>query len=148
MIVETIKGDLAEIYKRGGVIAHGCNCHHTMGGLAGFLSCQFPEIGDADEESQYGNPLKLGTWTKAYNEAGGQCFNLYTQFHPGADLRYGALLDCFMNLNKLAVVRSPLENYKLHIPLIGAGLGGGDWNIISDLIHKYTPNLDITVVTL
>ncbi|QPI14010.1 macro domain protein [Serratia phage 4S] len=148
MIIATIKGDLADIYERGGSIAHGCNCHHTMGGLAGFLSRKFPEILEADEESQYGNPLKLGTWTKAYGKNGGECFNLYTQFHPGADLRYGALLDCFMNLNKLYAVRNPLENKAIYIPMIGAGLGGGDWDTIYRLIHGHTPQLDITLVTL
>ena len=144
MIVKTIKGDLKEIYSRGGMIAHGCNCHHTMGGLAGFLSRKFDEILDADLETQYGNALKLGTYSIARGTNGGVCFNMYTQFHPGADLRYGALLDCFMNLDKVHETRAIRPD--LYIPKIGAGLGGGNWDIIASLIHGYTPNTNIIVV--
>lgn len=39
MIVNYIKGDIVALFLEGNIIAHGCNCFHTMGsGVAGQLA--------------------------------------------------------------------------------------------------------------
>jgi O-acetyl-ADP-ribose deacetylase (regulator of RNase III) len=46
-------------------------------------------------------------------------------------VNYGALAVC---LNQLAQFRSSYEQ-SIHMPRIGAGLGGGDWDIVEELIE-------------
>jgi len=45
-------------------------------------------------------------------------------------IRYGALTDALRKINKMAVE----QNATLHMPRIGAGLAGGDWLVIEQII--------------
>lgn len=75
--------------------------------------------------------------------------NAYTQQFYGTHRRqveYGALRSCFKEL----AVRVQGWNPKLRIayPKIGAGLGGGDWDIIAPIIDEELAGLDHTLVVL
>ena len=35
---------------------------------------------------------------------------------------------------------------KIGLPLIGAGLAGGDWNVIEKIIEKELKDMDVTIV--
>lgn len=147
MIKKYIKGDIIEIFRKGNDIAHGCNCFCTMGaGIALSLANNFPQIRGADnfEDSYFDNERdKLGNFSIAtHNNDKNACYNLYTQYRGGANLDYGALLNCFINLNK---ARKDIDR-PLYIPRIGAGIAGGDWKIIEKLINLATPSIDIIVV--
>lgn len=151
MIVNTVQGDLIKLFEDGefDLIAHGCNCYHTMGsGVAGQLVKKYPNVLTIDRiRTAYGDPMKLGNFTmfKPEKDANRYIFNLYTQFDYGTDSRkveYAAVRDCFIKLDRsYSFMRKPLA-----IPMIGAGLAGGDWNLISTIINKSTPNLDVVVV--
>ncbi|AFU64057.1 hypothetical protein ACQ31_gp174 [Salmonella phage STML-198] len=69
---------------------------------------------------------------------------LYTQYLPGNNLDYSALLYAFQGLNRWA--SKCLENPTVYIPRIGAGIAGGDWNKIKLIIDMFTPDIDIIVV--
>lgn len=47
-------------------------------------------------------------------------------------IRYDALKKCLMKVAKLA----KSTNASVHMPMIGAGLAGGDWSIIEGIINK------------
>lgn len=147
MIMSYVSGDLVRIFEAGNNIAHGCNCHHNMGGgVAGQLASEFPYIPKVDKETAYASEAKLGTFSTAvmpgsYNQI---CFNLYTQFHPGADLRYGALVNSLIALNKWG--ENKIVPPLIYMPRIGCGIAGGDWEKVSALIDMFTPNLHIVIV--
>ncbi len=147
MIREYVKGNIVELFRSGNDIAHGCNCFCVMGaGVAGQLRSQFPQVAEADDlEDDYFTDKrhKLGGFSIADHDNGvNVCYNVYSQYKPGPSIDYGALLNCFMNLNK---VRKDIPR-SLYIPRIGAGIAGGDWNIIEKLINIATPNINIVVV--
>lgn len=148
MITGYIKGNIVELFmKHECDIAHGCNCFTTMGaGVAGQLAKAYPPILDIDidEDRYYDNNLaKLGTHTRAIHKKGtAYCYNLYTQYAPGPNVDYGAIFNAFHELNSGRIV----YNRPLYIPKIGAGIAGGDWELIEKLINLATPDIDIMVV--
>jgi O-acetyl-ADP-ribose deacetylase (regulator of RNase III) len=62
--------------------------------------------------------------------------NAITQEHFGRDgkkyVSYQAIGDAFAEIASVSYD----NGYHVHFPTIGAGLGGGDWGIISDIIRS------------
>ena len=58
-------------------------------------------------------------------------------------IRYDALIKCLVQLNNYLVS----NNDTLHCPKFGAGIAGGDWEIIERLINKYI-TVDVFVYEL
>ena len=78
-------GCLIEGFKAGEVraIAHQANCFNTMGsGVAKALREAFPEIYEADCQTEKGSRDKLGSLSWTFNEHG-MMFNLYGQYKYG-----------------------------------------------------------------
>ncbi len=145
MITSERIGDLLEFAINGNfdVIIHGCNCFCSMGaGIARSIAERFPEAYIADQRTIIGDRSKLGTYTSVtINNL--KIINAYTQYDCGGPkpIDYNAVETVFTKLNyDLAPA------LKIGIPLIGAGLAGGDWNTIQSIINRVTPNLNITVV--
>ncbi|ARB05898.1 hypothetical protein fHeYen901_125 [Yersinia phage fHe-Yen9-01] len=146
MIIKEIDGDIVQLFREGNKIAHGCNCFHKMGaGVAGQLAKAFPSILKVDKlHWAKGERDKLGNYSSYYQADAGYCFNLYTQYEPGPNVDYGAIVNAFSKLNGMYATTYTIP--EIYIPKIGAGIAKGDWNIISKLIDAVTPNLDIIVV--
>lgn len=137
-----VEGNLIELAKKGNfdIIVHGCNIFHTMGsGIAAQLRKEFPEVYKADVlNSPYGDPLKLGCFTQTlvepYRFNQFAVVNLYTQGSfgsTGVHVDYDAIRRGFMG------IRCTYGPYKkFGIPQIGAGLGGGDWKVIEEIIDS------------
>lgn len=166
MIIKTIKGDLIKLARQGNfdAIIHGCNCFNTMGkGIAFNIKRYFPEAYEADKKTIRGDESKLGTYStakikgtdktnntaeannidKANNTAEDLIvINAYTQYHfvGSTPIDYKAVEKVFVKINK------DFKNYRIGIPKIGAGLAGGDWQKISKIIDKATPDLKIILV--
>lgn len=127
--------------------AHGCNCHDAMhSGIAWEFQRAIPEVRAADREMyqhHIENDLSLMKMLGSYStaEVGTiKVFNLYTQFYPGKDCRYDAIRSAFEEIDKREDIISLL------IPRLGAGVAGGDWNLIEQIINESTPNTHIIVV--
>jgi len=143
--MKEIKGDLIELAKQGkfDVIVHGCNCFNTMGsGIAPQIKNAFPEAWEVDQKTSYGDYNKLGTFSKA-KHGDLTIVNAYTQYRYGRDkihLSYDALRQC------LKGIKSEYKGKRIGLPLIGAGLGGGDWKLIKSMIDDELEGMDITIV--
>jgi O-acetyl-ADP-ribose deacetylase (regulator of RNase III) len=129
-----------------GIIVHGCNSHGVMGsGLAAQIKAKYPRC-----FSQYKdycerwrtekNPAKsiLGNVVVYQHSADIIIMNAITQEDFGRSgkryVDYQAISNSFANILRIAS-----EIYKYHIvnyPLIGAGLGGGEWSIISEILNS------------
>lgn len=147
------KGDLIALAKEGqfDVIAHGCNCFCTMKrGIApqmaeAFGCDKFPmenlatsgdinKLGQIDCMSRYLSlvPQKLLT-----------IVNCYTQYHWGTETKpfdYIAFTLCMRKMNRL------FKQQSIGLPQIGAGLAGGNWNLISPIIEAELSDCKVTVV--
>jgi len=149
--MRTISGDLIALAKVGrfDVIAHGCNCFHTMGGgLAAQVRRHFPEAYEADLATPYGDRDKLGTCSSAVVERAGVRFtivNAYTQFHSsmggGVDVDYDAVRTA------MGWIKSRHAGARIGLPQIGAGLAGGDWARIEGIVGDVLGGEDVTIVT-
>ena len=139
MIVKTVQGNLLDLALVGkfDVVVHGCNCQCRMGkGIALSIKNQFPEAYRADLATMPGDRNKLGSFSCAEIVRGIQQFtivNAYTQFHwqgTGVIADYEAIRLVF------GEIRSRFTRCRIGYPKIGAGLAGGDWDIISGIIRE------------
>lgn len=127
------------------LIVHGCNCFNNMGaGIAVPIKHNFPDAYLADRATKYGSKEKLGKFTIGRHK---EMFviNAYTQYEYGSgkmNADYDAIREVFKLLNIM------FRKQKVGIPLIGAGLAGGDWDVIEKIIEESSPDLDIEVVVL
>ena len=143
MILETIKGDIFHPFEDGiyAALVHGCNCFHTMGGgIARSVRLLYPEAYDSDLQTVKGDVTKLGSYSE-FDTGHGIIINGYTQFmYGGIDRKhvdYDAIRSVFKQLN------TRFKDQIICIPMIGAGLAGGDWEVISSIINEETPDVAV-----
>jgi O-acetyl-ADP-ribose deacetylase (regulator of RNase III) len=147
--MKIVNGDLIKLAMEGkfDVIIHGCNCFCAMGaGIARSIKTQFPEAFQADLATEKGDRSKLGDFSQATFVRNGHditVINAYTQFHysgKGVLADYDAIRSVFKKL------KSQFSGKRFGFPLIGAGLAGGDWQIISEIIDQALQGEDFTLV--
>ena len=128
------------------VIVHGCNCQNVMGlGVANLIKIYYPAAWDIDVEvSKKNKPKdKLGriSWVIIGNLT---VVNAYTQLNYGRyhkQVDYKAIRSCFKS-----IAEKCNPKHRIGYPAIGAGLGGGDWDVIKEIIDEELEGLDHTVV--
>lgn len=161
-----IKGDLIELALQGkfDVITHGVNCFCNMrSGIAVPMSRHFDVHEFSQELRGKGDYNKLGTieYEPRYvDTSNGSVYrtedrgkelwvvNSYTQYSPGRHvhgpdnipLDYEALRMCF---RKIAFT---FKGKHLGIPMIGAGLALGEWDIIEKIIDEECQGMTVTCV--
>lgn len=147
--MKVTQGDLIKKAKEGefDLIVHGCNCFCTMGGgIAKGIKKAFPEAFDADQATPEGSKEKLGTCSFAKIEREGidlTVVNAYTQFDyrgMGVKVDYDAVRSC------MKWIKENFKGKRIGLPKIGAGLAGGDWERISQIIDKELAGEDVTLV--
>ena len=150
-MIEYKRGDLLEVTS--GMIAHGCNYQGVMGsGVAKLVRRKYPEV--YDKYSRYVQVLKsngivpLGFVHEVKVSDDLRVANCFTQEYYGTDKRqvsYDAIANCFSIMSANESVRNEHgRSYNLNIPLIGAGLAGGDWDVIKEIIKSEYKH-DVTV---
>jgi len=165
-MIKYIDGDLIKLAQRGkfDVIAHGCNCFCTMG--AG-IAPQMAKAFGCDDESKYhlestslpdlrGDMTKLGNiesyaWF-VFDEEGNrrrlEVVNAYTQYRYGRNhedgdknpVDYAAIEMCMKKINYR------FKGKHIGLPKIGAGLAGGDWDLIEAIIGRELKDMTVTIV--
>jgi len=147
--MRTIHGDLLQLALDGrfDVIVHGCNCQCQMGkGIALSIKQRFPEAYAADCATQKGDPTKLGTISIADIRRGTRAFHIvngYTQFHWRGE---GVKADYTAIRMVMKAVKDKFAGKSIGYPKIGAGLAGGDWEIIASIIEEELSDEDHTFV--
>lgn len=166
--MKTVQGNLIELAKQGhfDVIGHGCNCMSTMGaGLAPQMANAFGcdrfeleligkdinKLGCIDYQTFVLGKTAIWNLTDAENnnnEPELHVVNMYTQYSYGRNHKDGVLVPfdyeaftiCLRKMNQI------FRGKRIGLPKIGAGLAGGDWNIISEIIFKELNSCNVTIV--
>lgn len=142
-MIKYITGDLLEANQK--VIVHGCNSMGIMGsGVARVIREKWPEVFEAYHLHFKTFGLKLGEILPVTTHDGKVIVNAITQQNFGRSgqqyCSYAAIETCFSQINVKAIDWDVRE---IALPKIGAGLGGGSWTIIENIILKtaktYTP---------
>lgn len=133
-----------------GLIVHGVNHQGVMGsGVAQQLKLKYPEIySEYLKWFQMGNP-KMGDIQYVMANPSLVVVNAITQQYYGRDssIRYASYDAIDIVFNQIAQDWPPSTS--INFPLIGAGLGGGKWAIISGIIDHHLQNFDdVTCWTL
>lgn len=144
MKIEYIKGDLFSTKVT--TIVHGCNAQGVMGsGVARIIREKYPKAYDRyRKQYEQFNNLVLGHVIAvpcgdriADPENFKIIVNAITQEYFGADgkryVSYDAVAESFEKINRFSEVYGITE---VALPQIGAGLGGGDWNVIEKIIES------------
>jgi len=122
-------------------------------GVAKAIRSKWPEAYEA--YMKMGSEMKLGglSWaTIACQDTGLQktIFNAITQEFYGRDgkqyVSYEAVKDCMERVNFLAAQHNFIPHVAM--PKIGAGLGGGDWEIIAKIIEEASAHFQPVVYEL
>ncbi|MFW6226065.1 MAG: macro domain-containing protein [bacterium] len=149
--MKEIKGDLIKLARQGNfdMIVHGCNCFCRMGsGIAKQVAVEIPDAVRADKLTKPGDINKLGNYTTGVifdyeNNPISIIYNCYTQYgHNPKDkpFIYEALTLCLRKINHTN------KGKTIGLPLIGAGLAGGKWDIIKEIIRTELKDMDVTIV--
>ncbi len=151
MNYKEINGDLIQLAQQGefDVIVHGCNCFCSMkSGIA-------PQMAEAFGCDKY--PLEDLKFQGFINRLGAIDFkeingltivNAYTQYFnrtlnpdkQAINLDYEALTLCLRKINHVFAGKF------IGLPQIGAGLAGGDWNLIKKIIKKELKDCNVIIV--
>jgi O-acetyl-ADP-ribose deacetylase (regulator of RNase III) len=123
-----------------GILIHGCNAQGVMGsGIASGMRVQYPACYEA-----YVDFIEFNR-RKSVASLGKVCFyqddkltvaNAITQEHFGKDKRQYVSYSAIQSVFKQVAAEAEQTDQVINYPLIGAGLGGGDWSIISTIIDN------------
>jgi len=146
--MKVIKGDLLKLAEEGmfDAIIHGCNCLCNMGsGIAKTIKKLYPQAYAADCETIKGDKNKLGGYTYSLVGENKQItlINAYTQYaysRDKVDVDYEAVRKVFEK------IKQDFSGKRIGYPLIGAGLAGGDWEVIEAIINEELVGEDHTLV--
>ena len=156
--MKEVRGNLIELFKEGrfDFIMHGCNCFSVMGaGMARQIKDEFPQAFRADYKYEVDAPIdKLGMFSEVSFYGYGTIINAYTQYLPGSNFEYSALESCLHYLKMNCKDRQYRKEHnlkrrqkaKLGLPLIGCGIGRGDFKVVRKILEKFSFDFDITIV--
>lgn len=151
-------GDLLNADER--FICHGCNAQGKMGsGVAKLIRAKYPHAYEVYMNVYARSGLQLGTTSWAKGEPH-TVINAITQDRYGNDGKryadYDAIRKAMAQINATARMTQTVDGagqsmgrvIAVAMPLIGAGLAGGDWSIISEIIEQESTHFQPVVYTL
>jgi O-acetyl-ADP-ribose deacetylase (regulator of RNase III) len=156
MKIEYRNGDLFSTKIQ--TIVHGCNAQGVMGsGVAKIIRDEYPRAYDRyRNEYERESRLKLGSIITVpcrdhtNPDIARVIINAITQEFYGGDpsrryVSYDAVSDAMKMVDRLYDVYGITT---IAMPKIGAGLGGGDWNVIASIIESELTNITPVVYTI
>lgn len=163
-----IEGNLITLAKEGkfDVITHGCNCLSKMGAgiapqIAKVFGCDkftmeklgesIEKLGNIDYETFVLGKNSIWSLSIAKNNNNEPeliVVNSYTQYKYGANHSDGALRPIDYEALTLCMrkINHQFKGKRIGLPKIGAGLAGGDWKIIKEIIKTELRDCIVTVV--
>ena len=161
MKIKEVKGDIITLLKERkiDVLIHRCNCMGLMGkGLAKQIKETFPEAYKIVKKGNYPGTINAVLIEDSF------IVNAFTQINIGKASKKYTSLSPINNFeeeledtqeNRYLFIRESLKKQKKHfshlkigIPMIGAGLAGGNWEIIKKIIEEELIECDVTIVYL
>ena len=138
MINGLLKGDI--LTAPSGIVVQGCNAQGVMGsGLALQIKTLFPDVFKEYKSKHESSGLLLGDVVICPPKPPRNIWiaNAITQEFYGRNpnvryVDYDAVRTSFSVIADLA----RRENLEVHYPQIGAGLGNGDWGVLSKIIEE------------
>lgn len=142
--MKIVGGNLFDIVKSGDVIAHGCNCYNIQdAGIAASMNKIYgtnnPKLFPLEHRAFRGDINKLGNIEYKVID-GITVINAYTQFPPGRNAEYPALIMCLRKIDTLFKGRNVV------LPLIGCGIGGLEESKVIAMMERYLLNVNLTIV--
>lgn len=139
MTYKTIKGDL--LGESFGILVHGVNCRGRMGaGIGLTIAKRYPQVYKSYiafcDRLRYRHDFLLGQvdFVKITDDL--IIANAFTQHDYGREsiryVSYDAVDSCFSKIGAYAASK----NLPVMFPKIGAGLAGGNWDVISAIIES------------
>ena len=149
MKIEYRKGNLFETNIEH--IVHGCNAQGVMGsGVARIVRDDYTDAYEFYKAQHAEHGLKLGD-VQFVQASGKTIVNAITQHlfgkpaEPTRFVDYDAVADCMKTVNQVL----KLSGYtQVAMPMIGAGLGGGDWSVIEKIIEEHLTDVQPVVYVL
>ncbi|MEG1311737.1 MAG: macro domain-containing protein [Romboutsia sp.] len=145
------QGDIFADSKNWDAFIHGCNCFTTMGGgIARIVKQEFPEAYKTDLKTLSGDRSKVGTFTSVHTK-NKWIINAYTQYHFAAKGQDVFEYEGFRKILKsvVTIIKSNYKtDYTLAMPKIGAGLAGGNWDDIYDIIVEECKDINVIIYSL
>lgn len=139
------------------IIAHQTNCQGVFGsGFARAIAVNFPHVEAFDQnivkalrEVEKTPAGETYVTHAAKNPQTGHILyvaNMYGQVSPGPNTDYVLLRSAIKQLREY-LVRSkyPLHRVKIGLPMVGCGVGGGDWDVVSRMLSEEWYDLNFTV---
>jgi len=146
MKLSYVKGDLLSTDIKH--IVHGCNNRGVMGsGVAKAIRSKYPSaFTDYQDYFLDGKKPELGSLIFSFQDDDKVIINAITQQNYGRDpstvyVSYWAVADAFRRIEIRGLG-------KIALPMIGAGLANGDWNVISAIISNTLVKTQATVYIL
>lgn len=139
--LEYLHGDLLSSGEK--YIMHGCNNQGLMeSGIAAQIVRKWPSVFKEYRGHYERDGLKLGSF-HIVRVIPNELFviNAITQTQGGVPLSYDALSKIFQDLNTVNLGKDRV----LAIPQIGAGVAGGKWPIIEQIILAYAQTYSVRV---
>lgn len=132
MKIEYVKGDIFKTEHK--YILHGCNAQGVMGaGIAKAIKDTYPYAFTEYSSIHKERGLALGE-TQFVRCRDKTVINaIIQQYYGRSKVRYVSY-DAVSIV--MATVEETLYGETIAMPMIGAGLGGGDWNVISSIIES------------
>lgn len=139
--MKTLYGNLIDLAELGefDVIIHGANCQCVMGGgIAAEIKNRYPLAFEADLKTRKGDITKLGKYSYANvisnldNNIKFTIINAYTQYKywgTKPHVNYRSIKEV------MQLIKKDFCGKKIGYPLIGAGLAGGNWELIKNIIE-------------
>jgi O-acetyl-ADP-ribose deacetylase (regulator of RNase III) len=116
-------------------ICHGCNSHGVMGsGVAAAIRSKYPQAYRDYSDVYNSRGLELGDAIFSIQDDGKIIVNAITQKDFGRNsntvyVSYWAIAEVFRKIEGIGIK-------EIALPMIGAGLANGDWNVISAIIEN------------
>lgn len=154
-MISYVKGNVLD--SGADVIAHGVNCSGGFAsGVAGQIAKRWPTVQHRYRKEFHTNGWHLGkvqsvTMIGQNSPCSFFVFNCGTQQFYGPMAKHGVVYVDYPAIEKcMRQVYEFCEDNDLTcaIPKIGAGLAGGDWNVIEKIINEIFHDREILVYTL
>lgn len=149
------------LFEKKGILVHCANAQGVMGaGIALQIRRMYPVV-----YSDYVEHLKKFNGVNKADAMGSVCYSKIKddfyilsaigQLNYGRSINDSGAIRTYVDYNSLAIIFSEVNEFALKtgldviFPKIGAGLAGGDWSVISQIIQsKLNPSVNSTLFLL